>query len=640
LYAAAESTVYFGVNDSTHGNELWKTDGTTAGTTLVKDIWPGPHFSLGYPAAGRFGVLNDQFYFTADDGTHGEELWRTDGTAAGTILVKDIWPGPVSADVHGLTILNGQLLFVASDPAHGPELWRTDGTRAGTLLIRNIHTGTRGSNELSLSSGFGALHGTTCFSTYDFVHGYRLWRTDGTREGTTVVKDLGPPNGLYAGGPGPFTAVGDYLYFAEDDRVHGGGLWKTDGTEAGTILVSDLGAGGHAFPDHLTNYNGTLYFSDGNVGTGLWKSDGTAAGTVLVKAVGSIFMMTQANGLLFILASSRSQPLSLWVSDGTTAGTSLLMQVSSYQVPPPEILQVVGNVVFFGADTPGGGWGLWKTDGTSQGTVLVSDVGPAEGWPNSTQQAAVNGVLYYLAYDGVSGIGLWKSNGTPEGTILLKDSMQSHWMPDILINFNGTLFFTANDSTYGRELWKTDGTPDGTILVADINPNPGAAPLDGLTVANGLLFFSADDGRHGRELWQSDGTTAGTRLVLDIRKEGSSAPSWLSYVNGSLFFMADDGRHGTEPWVLHFPTSPLVSPGLAQALETPSDSGARELTATDSALQRRTDLGSRTSARRLAERDAWFARVAKTKTDIAEPTYHHTARHGRPADGFGDLVLG
>src|SRR6185295_10805549 len=90
--AVIGETLYFAANDGTHGLELWKTDGTEAGTLLVKDIRPG----LSSSGPDDFTVVGSVIFFRADDGVHGYELWKTDGTAAGTGLVKDVNPGPAS----------------------------------------------------------------------------------------------------------------------------------------------------------------------------------------------------------------------------------------------------------------------------------------------------------------------------------------------------------------------------------------------------------------------------------------------------------------------------------------------------------------------------------------------------------------
>ena len=108
---AVGDTIFFAARDNDHGRELWKTDGTAAGTAFVKDINPGRGSS--YPE--YLTNFNGTLFFVANDGAHGTELWKSDGTAAGTVLVKDINPGGGGANPYGLTNVNGTLFFRADD---------------------------------------------------------------------------------------------------------------------------------------------------------------------------------------------------------------------------------------------------------------------------------------------------------------------------------------------------------------------------------------------------------------------------------------------------------------------------------------------------------------------------------------------
>ena len=144
--------VLIGKLDSATGLELWRTDGTDAGTTLLRDIWPGENSSIFSVDPSLWAVSGGRAYFTAVEPETGYELWTSDGTAAGTYLVRDIAPGDISSLPIGLTPLpNGELAFSAYSPDHGWELWRTNGTRLGTYRVTDIAPGEASSEPGSLT---------------------------------------------------------------------------------------------------------------------------------------------------------------------------------------------------------------------------------------------------------------------------------------------------------------------------------------------------------------------------------------------------------------------------------------------------------------------------------------------------------
>jgi ELWxxDGT repeat protein len=119
------STLYFRADDGVHGQELWKTDGTAAGTALVRDLYPGTDASGNVNSSSPSGLtnVNGLLYFSAADGVHGRELWQSDGTEAGTTLVQDVNPGGAASDPRNLVAMNNKLFFSAADGVHGRELW-------------------------------------------------------------------------------------------------------------------------------------------------------------------------------------------------------------------------------------------------------------------------------------------------------------------------------------------------------------------------------------------------------------------------------------------------------------------------------------------------------------------------------------
>jgi len=260
-------TVFFAGDDGLTGQELWKTDGTEGGTVLVRDINPT---SLG-STPNTFLRVGTIVFFRADDGSRGRELWKTDGTRDGTVLVKDIRPGGDGSSPLNFAALGDKVFFYADDGTRGAELWGSNGTDAGTALVKDVSPGPAASNPYGLTTVGGLIY----FGAADPVSGVELWRTDGTTAGTWIVKDINPGTG--SSGPLGFTTVHGYTYFQANDGVTGLELWRTDGTAAGTTLVADLMPGSSGSePSDLEALGDTLLFAAtyGVTGTELWKVTG------------------------------------------------------------------------------------------------------------------------------------------------------------------------------------------------------------------------------------------------------------------------------------------------------------------------------------------------------------------------------
>jgi len=274
--------VVFVATDPSHGRELWASDGTVVGTNLVEDINPGPADSGIY----EFAVLGDALYFTADDGVHGFELWKTDGTAQGTRLVVDLASGPAGAGIYGLTAIGNRLFFFAHavDPAKPYGLWTSDGTAAGTAFVQAFATERYTIGRFSYDVAPGSLadlNGVAHFYASDGTTGRELWRSDGTRAGTSLVRDIrpGPASGCLISRE--LTQFDAELLFTADDGMNGLEPWATDGTGDGTSLVADIAPGpASSNVDFLTATPRTVLFSASagvNSGAELWRTDGTPA---------------------------------------------------------------------------------------------------------------------------------------------------------------------------------------------------------------------------------------------------------------------------------------------------------------------------------------------------------------------------
>lgn len=426
---------------------------------LVKDVLEGTDSS----SPLQIVAVGHTLFFSATVPTSGRELWKSDGSSLGTSMVRDIFSGTSGSTPEDLTNLAGTLFFTATDGVTGREIWKSDGTVTGTFLLHDFATGTYSIDISYITNVNGIIYAGAGPSLGPFSLDKELYRSDGTVDGTYIVKDINPAMG--SSNPSFITSINDTVYFSANDGTLGPELWKSDGTESGTTLVKDIynGASGSNLSS-LTNVNGTLFFcaDDGTTGTELWKSDGTDAGTVMVRDI--------------------------YPGSGASA--------------PSHLTNVNGTLLFTAADGVNGGE-LWKSDGASAGTVMVRDIRPGSTSSAPSYLTNVNGTLLFSASDNSTGLELWKSDGTDAGTEVVKDirpgSVGS--VPSEFCALNNGLLFVASDGVSGIELWGSDGTPEGTRMIADINAGPASSSPATLTICGDRAYFAATDSAHGRELW-------------------------------------------------------------------------------------------------------------------------------------------
>ena len=562
--------------------ELWAAN--------LKRTWPVADLQPGrYGGAENLTVLGDKLYFSAEDGTHGEEPWVSDGTTKGTFLLKDLVTSPNHRGSHPNDFFahDGAVYFNADDDDGERALYKTDGTPEGTVLVGPP----------------GAVHTQRLFAKDDANGILQLWRADAPDAQPVQVTDFTDPK--RAGLRAPLTMLDDrrLLYTAYDAR--GDALWITNGTPEGTHRLrripprtlssnpSGFGAGHDAFYFGLTHPDLDSSFDAPPIGAGsLWRiRDGNAPEKIALLD-GAVDHVIAADGFTYFTvrqtytaSSGITAPISyydLWRTDGTTKGTYKLFDdpifSTLYSTPPP--LAMLNGELFYGS--------LWKTDGTKENRELVIEAsadelirfddqlvlldydgdrilitdGTAAGsrtladYSTDRDRFLTSAVragdrIYFVVsgYDETKPDELWTTDGTPNGTSLLKRFPAGH-RPQ-LHESDGILLFEGHDPKHGHELWRSDGTPEGTRLLKDIKKGSASSAPRILAAVGNLTYFMADDARHGRELWRTDGTRKRTVLVADLHP-GPAEPfiQHPTAVAGNLLFTANDGVHGTEPWII------------------------------------------------------------------------------------------
>lgn len=535
-FAVLKKCVYYAANDGIHGMELWRSDGTAAGTYMVKDINDHDTASS-YPS--YITQFKDKIYFRAYNPATGYEMYQSDGTANGTLLFKDVDSGAGSGYPGQFTIVESKLFFAA---AYGTQLWKTDGTAAGTALVEDL------GNNYWYVSGMTELTAVNnlLFFSVDFVdnglafetHDRELWRSDGTLEGTFWLKNT------YGTDPANFTSFNNHLFFTEYNYYvnrYGKTLWVSDGTDDGTSQVSNPdnvivnSYFGHYYYNNqaqtipLLVANDCLYFvgSTAKTGTELYKYN-VNKGIKLVRditpgAAGSDFstesLRSLNNNIYFSLPDSDYKNFSFWKSGGYEGNTrsikSLPGNINPYSYYATDSL-LYFSLNYSNNNEP------WTSDGTASGTKILKDINPAAGSGSGYFTAANNNNVFFSAYSDEIGQELWMTKGTTASTKLVKDmnttaitgSAVSRYSFSGMALDSNTLIFSAYTTQYGSELWKTDGTDAGTVLVADVNPGEHSSNPYLYEVKNGKSYFTAyDEPKDSDAIYVTDGTATGTKKI-------------------------------------------------------------------------------------------------------------------------------
>ena len=540
------NTLMFYVTINGNNYDLWKSDGTTLGTQKIKTLTTSPNYLDVRVQAGQSKCYFYVYRFINGNFESVGEHWVTDGSVSGTQKIKDL--NPVITAGTGYTCLKAvgdNYYFSAYDDTNGFELWKSNGTSAGTQLVKNINQ-TKGSSN---PQQFAGINNNIFFTANDIKYGREIWKTDDITYSTQLYADFN--NGI---------ADGTQIVYGSDVTCMvpfnnaiivqvANTLMKIDGVNP-PIIINKVNLTNPLNPE-FTKYSSRLFYSgwNENYGYGLWSTDG-----VTVSLVKNLYTTYSSSKLARLLVSGEflyftsDYDTKLWKSDGTTLGTVLVKEFTSGSIQSN--LTEVNGKIFFSASESSTGTEIWTTNGTLAGTTIVKDIVAGSGSCYPYNLTAFNGNLYFTASDGINYGALWKTDGTSANTIKIFSGGSSN----LSVLKNKLFFVSLNTVTSNQAFWETDGSAINTKIVKDLSQNIYSISKF-FNVENKYLVFDILPNSTLDELWISDGTSSETKKVKTIRNTSIGTTNSISeyfYHNKRLYFAADDGINGKELWMWDF----------------------------------------------------------------------------------------
>lgn len=576
-------------NTTSNVLELWKTDGTEANTIKAIDVYNGTHFMYDFVFQDIFLNTGDKIYFVLETSTYGSEPWVTDGTAAGTRMLKDIQVGPGWSIATDFEKVGNTVFFFAYPAGDTRKLYKTDGTEAGTMLVADQIDGNPDYfpiDKISYNNKLYFTANTNKFYKTDgntvtlikpdvnyFINGgivqmnnlmyfirhngydYELWKSDGTNDGTQKIKTIytSIENRMYvyvrilAGKTKIYFEISKYSdEIFQNPTQH----WVSNGTAEGTINISTLNSNFStgSLNNQLAVVGDTYYFTayDAVGGFELWKSNGTPMGTMPVKNINT--MIASSNPTQFVAfdnevyftADDIKHGREIWKTDGTIANTNLVADLNAstnYDVNYSSIISgmIAYNDVMIAQIT----YQLVKFNKTMPPTGFYAPiVGLAN--PENPEFIQFNNKIYYKGWDidTDGGYDLFATDGNTVSKIKDFHGGYDGGKPTNFVVWGGLLYFMTDVASTSPKIWKTDGTEAGTVLVKDLTWGLIESKF---YAVNGVLMFVYSSPDYGTELWKTDGTAAGTTLVKDTNPSYQSTISNLTVYNNILYFNGYSG---------------------------------------------------------------------------------------------------
>ncbi len=521
------------------------------------------------------------------------------GSARSEPVVVKTFDADPNSTVFSERLRVGNQLFFTDASGKVTDLWKTDGTAAGTQLMRSLASDSNNNNAVSTSGGsfVGASKERLWILT---ANDYRpggpragLWSSDVITGKTQEVADFSPALAA-ALLPAEEIHTGWYVTQALNERIPliiktktNTQLWMTDGkSNTGTQRLATFAA---TFRDERAVPSQALATTDNHIffvaaerkdivnpeSVALWRTDGTPEGTLPLQTIGKIDLDV-ANPILpwknqvYFTATTPETGKEMWVSDGTKGGTRLLKDI--YSGPESSSVSIIGKTetTIFMLANSSEGQELWATEGSPENTRLVKRLGSSAQIEKDTIYLGSDGRLFFNASKTPNSTEMWVTDGTDSGTQpILLDSRY----PYGAVVFKDQVFFPHNTSN-GEELWVSNGTTSGTYQLVDLTPGQTSTlypcdPIPGnpsgyctppvytpnstrpiaLTVLGDFLYFMAS----GNRLFRTDGTVRGMELVKVI-DSGDRQPSILVALDQRILY----ATYGDRPqlWSIAAPKTP------------------------------------------------------------------------------------
>lgn len=574
------------------GHVLYRSDGTVAGTQLLKDFHPT---ASGLPAdLGDALEWNGKLYFNGGVSLSKRKLYETDGTPAGTKAV--LLGSSIPSEPWDMLLYNGSLRFTAETQFGGRELFKYDGVNMTQITGIGIGAYVGAGPELTQVGGIMFYVDAEPASS-------RLIVSYDSGVGTFPV--VGAPEGTFEHPIGHLTPTADAkLLFTGPSPSGHAALWIVDPVGLVVTMIAELDGAAGTYGSEASDpvrIGTDLYFSAGKaferrlwrIGHDLVPTE-VAAGALLdvregpdlvelsdqvalfllgaTAAFGAEpYVLNNASGVLTALGDLSPGPASthiwaqrtlggelyfiaetdqggggqqthLYRTDGTAAGTVLVHAAAQGRV-----LEVVGDKLLFLNEAPATGKEPWLTDGTPGGAALLADLNPGPGSSLLATPYPLGDKLLFVAAPSGSQGTLHVTDGTLAGTLPLGPAQGAQLALAPSAGFggvvwNGELYIQLTDPATGAELWKSGGTPATTQLVVDLHPGPANSSVTHLRGTPDGVYFAEGNAQLQGELFRTDGTAAGTQqLTMMVAQSGLGQVQALHATVDGLYALRSNG---------------------------------------------------------------------------------------------------